>query len=96
VGAITIAICFAIMLSQPLYLPGPPRSLLKVLGAILGAGAVFAFLALLTRKTTWVAAAERSKDWSIVTLGHYLLTNYVLIFESAARTGPSSPWAIIY
>ena len=81
VGAICIAICFAIMLSQPLYLPGPPRSILKSLGAVVGAGAVFAFLVLLTRQTKWVPAAERSKDWSITTIGHYLLTNYVLIFE---------------
>jgi NADH:ubiquinone oxidoreductase subunit 6 (subunit J) len=81
VGAICIAICFAIMLSQPLYLPMPPRSPLKIQGAVLGAGAVFVFLALLTKKTKWVPAAERSTDWSITTLGHYLLTNYVLIFE---------------
>jgi NADH-quinone oxidoreductase subunit J len=81
VGAICIAICFAIMLSQPLYLPMPPRNPLKIQGAVLGAGAVFVFLALLTKKTEWVPAAERSTDWSITTLGHYLLTNYVLIFE---------------
>jgi NADH-quinone oxidoreductase subunit J len=81
VGAICIAICFAIMLSQPLYIKGPPRSLLKGLGAMLGAGAVFAFLVLLTKKTKWLPAAERSTDWSITTIGHYLLTNYVLIFE---------------
>jgi NADH-quinone oxidoreductase subunit J len=35
----------------------------------------------LTRKTKWLPAAERSKDWSITTIGHYLLTNYALIFE---------------
>jgi NADH:ubiquinone oxidoreductase subunit 6 (subunit J) len=81
VGAICIAICFAIMLSQPLYIKGPPRSLLKGLGALLGAGSVLAFLALLTKKTKWLPAAERSQDWSITTIGHYLLTNYVLIFE---------------
>lgn len=81
VGAICIAICFAIMLSQPLYIKGPPRSLLKGLGALLGAGSVFAFLLLLTKKTKWLPAAERSQDWSITTIGHYLLTNYVLIFE---------------
>ena len=81
VGAICIAICFAIMLSQPLYLKGPPRSLMKTLGAVLGAGSVLAFLLLLTRKTKWLPAAQRSADWSITTLGHYLLTNYVLIFE---------------
>jgi NADH:ubiquinone oxidoreductase subunit 6 (subunit J) len=81
VGAITIAICFAIMLSQPMYLPAPPRSPLKLLGSLLGAGAVFAFLLLLTRRTVWVAAKERVNDWSIKTIGDYLLTDYVLIFE---------------
>jgi len=81
VGAICIAICFAIMLSAPMYLPPPPRHPLKILGALAGAGLVFAFLALLTKKTTWVAAPARSDDWSITTIGHYLLTNYVLIFE---------------
>jgi NADH:ubiquinone oxidoreductase subunit 6 (subunit J) len=81
VGAICIAICFAIMLSEPLHLPRPPRSFAKVLGALVGAGAVFVFLGLLLRKTTWTPALERSPDWSITTLGHYLLTKYVLIFE---------------
>jgi NADH-quinone oxidoreductase subunit J len=81
VGAICIAICFAVMLSQPLYLPPPPRNPMKILGALAGAGLIFVFLGLLTKRTTWTPAAERSADWSITTLGHYLLTNYVLIFE---------------
>ena len=81
VGAICIAICFAIMLSEPLYLPRPPRRIAKILGAMAGAGLVFVFLALLTKKTQWVPAAQRSTDWSVTTLGHYLLTNYSLIFE---------------
>jgi NADH-quinone oxidoreductase subunit J len=81
VGAICIAICFAIMLSEPLYLPRPPRRKLKIMGAMAGAGLIFVFLALLTKKTHWVPAAQRSTDWSITTLGHYLLTNYALIFE---------------
>jgi NADH:ubiquinone oxidoreductase subunit 6 (subunit J) len=81
VGAICIAICFAIMLSEPLYLPRPPRNRYKVLGALAGAGLILAFLALLTKKTQWVPAPERSTDWTVITLGHYLLTNYVLIFE---------------
>ena len=81
VGAICIAICFAIMLSQPMHLPAPPRNPLKIQGAILGAGVVFVFLAVVLKRTQWVAAADRSNDWSITTLGHYLLTNYVLIFE---------------
>ena len=81
VGAICIAICFAIMLSEPMYLPRPPRRIKKILGAVAGAGLVFAFLFLLTKKTTWVPAAKRSTDWSVTTIGHYLLTNYALIFE---------------
>ncbi|MDP3182449.1 MAG: NADH-quinone oxidoreductase subunit J [Desulfobaccales bacterium] len=81
VGAICIAICFAIMLSEPLYLPKPPRNRLKMLGAVAGAGLTFVFLCLLIRKTQWTPAVERSTDWSITTLGHYLLTNYALIFE---------------
>ena len=36
---------------------------------------------MLLKKTTWTAAGERSTDWSITTLGHYLLTKYFLIFE---------------
>jgi len=81
VGAICIAICFAIMLSEPLHLPRPPRNKIKILGAMAGAGAVFVFLGLLLKKTTWVPAVERSTDWSVTTIGHYLLTNYALIFE---------------
>jgi NADH:ubiquinone oxidoreductase subunit 6 (subunit J) len=81
VGAICVAICFAIMLSEPMYLPRPPRSATKTLGALVGAGAVFTFLVILTKKTVWKPAVERSKDWSITTIGHYLLTDYVLIFE---------------
>jgi NADH-quinone oxidoreductase subunit J len=81
VGAICIAICFAIMLSEPLYLPRPPRNPLKVQGAVAGSALVFIFFYLLLKKTTWVPAPERSTDWSVTTLGHYFLNNYVLVFE---------------
>ncbi len=81
VGAICIAICFAVMLSEPQYLPLPPRSPLKIQAALAGALAVFIFLGMLLKKTTWVPAKERAADWSVATLGHYLLTNYSLIFE---------------
>src|SRR4030067_3870395 len=43
VGAICIAICFAIMLSEPMYLPRPPRKFTKILGAIAGSGLVLVF-----------------------------------------------------
>ncbi|AEB09067.1 NADH-quinone oxidoreductase subunit J family protein [Desulfobacca acetoxidans] len=81
VGAICIAICFAIMLSEPLYLPKPPRKPLKIAGAGLGAGVVFLMLSLLIKKTDWIPASVRGDDWSIATIGHYLLTRYALIFE---------------
>jgi NADH:ubiquinone oxidoreductase subunit 6 (subunit J) len=81
VGAICIAICFAVMLSEPQYLPRPPRNPLKIQAAIAGALAVFIFLGLLLKKTTFTPALERSTDWSIETLGHFLLTKYSLIFE---------------
>jgi NADH:ubiquinone oxidoreductase subunit 6 (subunit J) len=81
VGAICIAICFAIMLSEPLYLPRPPRKPIKLLGAGLGAGLVFLMLSLLVKKTAWVPASVRGTDWSVATIGHYLLTRYALIFE---------------
>jgi NADH:ubiquinone oxidoreductase subunit 6 (subunit J) len=81
VGAICIAICFAIMLSEPLYLPRPPRKPIKLVGAGLGAGLVFLMLAILVKKTAWVPASVRGTDWSVTTLGHYLLTRYALIFE---------------
>jgi NADH:ubiquinone oxidoreductase subunit 6 (subunit J) len=81
VGAICIAIIFAVMLSEPQYLPRPPRNPLKIQAAVVGAAAVFVFLGLLLKKTTWTPALERSTDWSITTLGHYLLTKYSLIFE---------------
>lgn len=82
VGAICIAICFAIMLSEPLYRPRPPRKPIKLLGAALGAGLVFVVFAVLIKKTAWIPAAMRSDDWSVATIGHYLLTRYALIFEA--------------
>jgi NADH-quinone oxidoreductase subunit J len=81
VGAICVAICFAIMLSEPQHLPRPPRNALKNMAALVGGVAVFIFLVLLLKRTDFIPAPERSTDWSIVTLGHYLLTKYSLIFE---------------
>jgi NADH:ubiquinone oxidoreductase subunit 6 (subunit J) len=81
VGAICIAICFAIMLSEPLYLPRPPRKPIKLVGAGLGAGLIFFMLSILVKKTEWVPASVRGTDWSVATIGHYLLTRYALIFE---------------
>lgn len=82
VGAICISIIFAIMLSRPLHLSVPKRHLPKVgLAAAVGA-AVFLMLAGIISRTPWQPAASRSSDWSVTTLGHYLLTRYDLVFEA--------------
>jgi NADH-quinone oxidoreductase subunit J len=69
------------MLSEPLYLPRPPRKPIKLAGAGLGAVLVFFMLSILVKKTIWVPADVRGTDWSVATIGHYLLTRYALIFE---------------
>ncbi len=81
VGAICISIIFAIMLSRPLHLDLPKRNLPKV-GLSLGVGAaVFIMLSAIISRTAWQPAAVRSSDWSITTIGKYLLTRYDLVFE---------------
>lgn len=81
VGAICISIIFAIMLSRPLHLSLPKRRLPKV-GLALGVGtAVFIMLSAIISRTEWQPAAMRSSDWSVTTLGAYLLTRYDLVFE---------------
>lgn len=81
VGAVCIAIIFAIMLSRPLHLELPKRQVPKVAMAI-GASAIF-LVALLgvAARTAWQPAAQRSADWSVQTIGDLLLTRYDLVFE---------------
>jgi len=81
VGAICIAIVFAIMLSRPLHLEAPKRNMAKVAAA---AGASFLFFAAnlaVVFKTGWQAEAQRSGDWTVATIGHMMLTRYNLVFE---------------
>ena len=81
VGAICISIVFAIMLSRPLHLSLPKRHLPKVGGALGVALLVFGVLVTIISRTPWQPAAERSNDWSVTTMGVYLLTRYDLVFE---------------
>ena len=80
VGALAIAMVYAVMLSQPLDLAPQPRSLPKVLGA--------AGLALLVGAAFWVVVGsarfppvdgilQTSAQWA----GWRLLSDYVLAFE---------------
>jgi NADH-quinone oxidoreductase subunit J len=81
VGAICIAIVFAIMLSRPLHLEVPQRRVPKVAMAVV-ASVIFMVAAIgVGLKTKWVPAVERSADWSVETIGHMLLTKYDLVFE---------------
>jgi NADH-quinone oxidoreductase subunit J len=69
------------VVSRPLHLSLPKRRLPKV-GLALGVGAaVFIMLSAIISRTEWQPAAVRSSDWSITTLGTYLLTRYDLVFE---------------
>lgn len=82
VGAVCIAIVFAIMLSRPLHLEVPKRQVPKVMMAA-GASLIFVIsIVTVAFRTAWEPAAERTGDWSVETIGHMLLTRYDLVFEA--------------
>jgi len=84
VGAICIAIVFAIMLSQPLHLEIPPRATPKVAMGLAASAVFFVAAVSLALKTNWLPAAARVSDaslWSVENIGHALLTRYELVFE---------------
>lgn len=82
VGAITIAIVFAIMLSRPLHLEVPKRAVPKVILACTGCLIFLVSLIGVVMQTPWAPAAQRSDDWSVETIGHMLLTRYDFAFET--------------
>jgi len=81
VGAVCIAIMFAIMLSEPLYKPAPPPDPMKLGLAAAVAAAVFGVISLLFQSAQWTKAAPVSTDWSVTAIGQALLTRYVVVFE---------------
>lgn len=81
VGAVCIAMVFAIMLSRPLHLEVPKRKMPKV---VMAAAASLIFVVAVVGvvlRSTWKPALDRSTDWSVVTIGEMLLTRYDLVFE---------------
>lgn len=81
VGAVCIAIVFAIMLSRPLHLEVPKRKMPKVVMAS-AVSLIFVVAAVgVVLRTAWKPALDRSTDWSVVTIGEMLLTRYDLVFE---------------
>lgn len=80
VGALGIAMVYAVMLSQPLDTPRAPRSLPKIAGAALLAAVVAMALWLVIRGAHFPARAgslEVTPQW----MGYRLLSDYVLAFE---------------
>lgn len=80
VGAVAIAMVYAVMLSYPLDQPPRPRSRWKVLGAAgfaaVGAGAIW----LVVGSTRWLRPVGRP-EITAATTGVRLLQDYVLSFE---------------
>ncbi len=80
VGALGIAMVYAVMLSQPLDTPRTPRSVPKVAGAALLAAAVAMALWLVIRGAHFPPWGG-SLDVTPQTTGYRLLSDYVLAFE---------------
>ncbi len=80
VGAVAIAMVYAVMLSQPLDQPAVPRSAAKVAGAALVAALVGAALWRVVRGAWWPG-----EGWNMAQgaadVGRLFLTQYVLAFE---------------
>lgn len=79
IGAISIAIIFAIMLSRPWFQEHAPRSAAKFSRALVSAALLFGGLVALLKQTAWPSAA--TGDFSIRAIGRALLTVYALPFE---------------
>ncbi len=80
VGALGIAMVYAVMLSQPLDTPRAPRSLPKVVGAALLAAMVAMALWLVIRGAPFPARSGSLEVTPQMT-GYRLLSDYVLAFE---------------
>lgn len=83
IGAISIAIIFAIMLSQPALLQREKREPKKILRAFLISGALLAGLVKMIRHTQWPLSIPEG-DFGIRAIGRTLLTTQVLGFEAVS------------
>jgi NADH-quinone oxidoreductase subunit J len=83
IGAICVAIIFAIMLSEPMQRRLAPRARPKVLLALLVAVAVSGIFGLALSRTALPPAVSGAVpgDWSIKHLGLLLFTRYEFMFE---------------
>jgi NADH-quinone oxidoreductase subunit J len=84
VGAICIAIVFAIMLSRPLHLDVPQRTVPKVALGLAASAVFFVAIASTALRTEWLPSPDRFPEWSqwsVESIGHMLLTRFELVFE---------------
>ena len=83
IGAISIAIIFAIMLSRPMLQKNEPRNAGKLLRSFVIAAAGFAALLKAIRSTRW-PQTPADGDYSLGAIGKSLLTTNVLPFEAVS------------
>jgi len=81
VGAITILMIFAIMLTARLYSTKIKQSNEQVVPGFLIVGALLAATVLTLSRTAWKLSTETPDMQSTVSIGNLLLTTYVLPFE---------------
>ena len=82
VGAVCVAIIFALMLAEPKMedKPGKQSGIGSFFGFI-AAGFIFMGVASISRGTNWVPAQIKDNDGSITQIGKALLTSYSMVFE---------------
>lgn len=83
IGAISIAIIFAIMLSRPWTQHPARREAGKVIRAVLAGALLFAGLFQVIRSAPWLTAATEG-DYSMPAIGKSLLSVYALPFEAVS------------
>jgi NADH-quinone oxidoreductase subunit J len=81
VGAVAIAMVYAVMLSHPLDQPPVPRSVAKILAATIVAAVAGAALWRIMRGAAWRGGAWGEATVTAADVGRRFLTDYVLAFE---------------
>jgi len=81
VGAITVLLIFAIMLTAQLYSPSIRQSNEQVIPGLLVVGALLVVTLSVLGRTSWRISTQGIEGQSTVSIGKALLTTYVLPFE---------------
>ena len=82
IGAIGVAMIFAIMLSAPAAQAPQPRNPKKIFKAAVVGFLLFAGLVRILWRTTWPSPSVKIDDFSAKHLGELLLAQYPLAFEA--------------